>query len=174
MSRLLLVFGIAVLGFPIGALGASARTVDLASGRVDGHRILGRTIAGVTAALGRPDFRAGPRSRYVIGWGDRSDFRVEVIFRRSGGVERSWSVVFERGPVRDAKLGELLGRSSTALQEAVLNRYGDTFALVRPYRCTSIHYCVGEFASRTGSVHLTFGTHGALGTWLAVWRAPAA
>lgn len=174
MKRLLLLLTLAVLALPAaGARGATHHTVDLTTGRVDGHPILGRTIAGVTAALGRPDFRVGPQSHYRIGWGDRFNFSIEVIFRRSGGVQHAWSIAFERGPLRDAKLGDLLGRSSSSLQAAILARYGDTFTLVRPYACRSGN-CVGEFAPRAGArVHLTFGTHRVLGTCLTVWQTPS-
>ena len=72
-----------------------------------------------------------------------------------GGVERAWSIAFERD-VRDVKLGDLLGRSSASLQAAVSKGYADAFTLVRPYRCTRTTYCVGEFAARKGALHLTF------------------
>src|SRR3954454_14194111 len=108
MKRLALVSALAVLGMPSAAAQAATKlSVDLASGRVDGHRVLGRTIAQVTAALGRPDFHAGPRSRYRIGYGTVRDFSAEVLFRPTGGVERAWSLVFERGRVRDPKAGDL-------------------------------------------------------------------
>jgi hypothetical protein len=168
VKRLLLLLALAVMAVPAGAAGATTRTVDLATGRVDGHRILGHTIAGVTAALGRPNFREGQRSHYVLGWGSRPNFSVEVILRPRGGVERAWSIVFEQR-VRDVKLGDLLGRSSTTLQAAISRGYADTFRLVRPYACKS-RICVGEFAPRTGSLHLTFGTQPTLGTWLTVWQ----
>jgi hypothetical protein len=173
MKRLLLLVTLAVLVLPsaAGAQAATGHSVDLASGRVDGHAILGRTIAGVTAVLGRPDFRVGPKSRYRIGWGDRINFQIEVIFHRSGDLQRASSIVFERGPVSDTKLGDLLSRSSQSLQTAILARYGDAFKLVQPYACRASN-CVGEFAPRTASLlHLTFGTRGALGTWLTVWKA---
>lgn len=168
MKRLLLLLAVAVMAVPAGAAGATTRTVDLATGRVDGHRILGRTIAGVTAALGRPDFREGQRSHYVLGWGSRPNFSFEVIFHPGRGVERAWSIVFEQR-VRDVKLGDLLGRSSTALEAAIVKGYADTFRLLRPYTCKG-RICVGEFAPRTGSLHLTFGTQPTLATWLTVWR----
>jgi hypothetical protein len=172
MKRLLLPLTFAVLALPAGgAYGATGHTVDLSSGRVDGHLILGRTIAGVTAALGRPDFRVGPQSRYRIGWGDRSNFSIQVIFRRSGNTQRAWSIAFERGPVRDVKIGDLLTRSSPSLQTAIVARYGDALKLVRPNACSSGN-CLGAFAPRTGAhLRLTFGTHHALGTWLTVWQA---
>jgi hypothetical protein len=84
---------------PAGAAHATkSLSVDLTNGRVDGHRVHGLTVAQVTAALGRPDFHAGPRSHYRIGYGTLRDFSTDVSFRPSGGVERAWSIVFERGP----------------------------------------------------------------------------
>jgi hypothetical protein len=171
MKRLLLLSTVAILALPAaGAQAATGHTVDLVSGRVDGHRILGRTVAGVTAALGRPDFRAGTRSYYRIGWGSPSDFSIEVLFHRSGRVQRAWSIVFERGPVRDVKLGDLLQHRSAALQAAIRAHYRDTFKLLRPYACKSGSTCVGEFAARSGSLHLSFGTQPVTGTWLTVWQ----
>jgi hypothetical protein len=170
MKRLLLVCALGALALPaVGAQATSGHTVDLANGRVDGHSILGRTVAQVTAALGRPDFRVGPRSRHRIGYGTPSDFSTEVIFRRSGGVERAWSIVFDRGVVRDVKVGDLLQRSA-ALQKAVLVQYGTTFRLVRSYACKHKTECSGEFAARNGPIHLTFGTQPVTRTWLTIWK----
>jgi hypothetical protein len=169
MKRLLLLSTLAVLAIPVvGAQATTGRSVDLANGRVDGHRVLGLTVAQVTAALGSPDFRVGPRSRYRIGYGTPSKFSAEVIFRRSGGVQRAWSIVFERGPARDMKVGDLLQRSAV-LQKAILAKYGTTFRLVRSYACKS-KACVGEFAARRGPIHLTFGTRPVTGTWLTIWK----
>jgi hypothetical protein len=170
MKRLLVLCALGMLALPaVGAQATPRHTVDLANGRVDGHSILGGTVAQVTAALGRPDFRVGPRSRHRIGYGTPSDFSTEVIFRRSGGVERAWSIVFERGPVRDARIGDLLQRSAD-LQDAVLARYGTTFRLIRSYACKNKTECSGEFAARRGLIHLTFGTQPVSGTWLTIWR----
>jgi len=169
MKRRLLVCALAVLPLPtVEAQATSGCTVDLANGRVDGHPVLGRTVAQVTAALGRPDFRVGPQARHRIGYGTPSNFSTEVIFRHSGGVERAWSIVFERGPMRDAKIGDLLQRSAD-LQDAVLARYGPTFRLVRSYACKRTG-CSGEFAARNGPIHLTFGTQPVSGTWLTIWK----
>ena len=169
MKRLLLLCSLAVLDMPaVGAQATTARSVDLATGHVNGHRVLGLTVGQVTAALGRPDFRVGPRSRYRIGYGAQGGFSAEVIFRPTGGVQRAWSIVFERGPVRDLKVGDLLERSN-ALQKAILTKYGTTFRLVRSYACKSKAQCSGEFASRGGPLHLTFGTQPVTGTWLTMW-----
>lgn len=147
---------------------SSTRTLDLATGRLDGHPVLGLTLAQVTASLGRPDFRIAA-SNYRIGWGTRLNFSVEVLFQRRHGVLRAWSMAF-RGPVRDPKIGQLLALNSRSLQAAILHSYGDSFRLIRAYACRS-GTCVGELAPRTGSsLHLTFGTRRALGTWVTVWK----
>lgn len=156
----------------LAAFPGTTHSLGVSNGRIDGHPVLGRTVAGVTAALGRPDFRSGPRGRYVVGWGSRPNFSFEVIFRPSGGVERAWSIVFERGPVFDVKIGDLLGRSPAALQAAVRSRYTGTLELVRPYDCKK-SVCSGEFAARADTVHFTFGKRPTLGTWLTVWKASA-
>ena len=168
MKRRLLLCTLAGLAMPaVGAQAATGTSVDLATGHVNGHRVLGLTVAQVEAALGRPDFRIGPRSRNGIGYGLQSGFSTEVIFRPSGGVERAWSIVFERGPARDVKVGDLLQRSP-ALQKAITDTYGSTFRLTRSYACKQ-NLCVGEFAARDGALHLTFGTQRVTGTWLTIW-----
>jgi len=170
MRRALFLVVLALAAVPMaGAQTATSHSFELASGRVDGQQILGHTIAGVTAALGRPDFRIGPTSRYRIGWGTQSRLSTEVIFRRSGGVQRAWSIAFERGPVRDAEVGNLL-QPSAALQRAIVAKYGTTFKLVRPYACKTETQCVGEFAARSGLLHLTFGAQPVTGTWLTIWK----
>jgi hypothetical protein len=170
MKRLLLLVVVLVASSSMlaGAQAASSRTVDLVSGRVDGHPVLGRTVAGVTAVLGRPEFRHGNRTTYKLGWGSPTDFSMEVIFNRRRGALRAWSVVFGRAPVRDARIGELLGRTSVSLQAMIRSKYADVYKVTRTYRCR-VGTCVGEFAQRDGPLHLTFGTEGALGRHLAVW-----
>jgi hypothetical protein len=172
-TLVVMVLAVALLGgSATSGVAAAGHTVDLASGRLDGHRVLGLTVAQVTAALGRPDFRVPPQS-YRIGWGQRPDFSIEVLFRQSHGVLRAWSIAFERGPVRDVKIGDLLGRPSAMLERDVRSQYAHSFALVRPYECRADGECVGEFAPQPGSrLHLTFGTQRVLGTWLTIWQAP--
>jgi hypothetical protein len=173
VRRMLLLSTIAVVVLmPSVARGAASHTVDLASGRVDGHLVLGRTIAGVTAGLGRPDFRVVSQAGYRIGWGDRRNFSIEVIFRRSGRIQRAWSIAFQRGQVRDAKAGELLSRTTPeALQRTLLASYENTFRLVRSYHCNA-RRCVGELGPRPDhTLHLTFGSLPTLGTWVTLWQA---
>ena len=151
------------------ASNANTHMIDLATGTVDGHRVLGRTVAGVTAGLGRPDFRSGRGNSYRIGWGTPTNFGIEVLFRRESGAERAWSVVLRRGPVADVKIGDLLNRPSLALQKLVAADYGTLLSLVRPYRCRASGVCSGEFAGRV--LHLTFGRQSARGAWVTMWKA---
>ena len=170
MKRLF-VFTVVVVAGVAAAVGqaTTAHSVDLASATIDGHRVLGRTVAGVTAVLGRPDFRAGNQQRYRVGRDEPTDFSLEVLFRRSGGTLRAWSVVFERGAVRDPKLGDLLARLPVSLQAAIRSRYADRYRLLRGYHCRANGDCVGEFAQPSGSLRLSFGTEPAHGRWLTLW-----
>jgi hypothetical protein len=67
-------------------------------------------------------------------------------------------------------LAPVVGSREAALQRAILAEYGTTFRLVRSYACNSKAECVGEFAARSGQVHLTFGTRPSTGTWLTIWK----
>lgn len=79
MRGLLPLCAVLMLAAPSVSAGATINSIDLATGNVDGHRVLGRTIAGVTAALGRPGYRTGARSHYTLGWGSRPSFSIEVF-----------------------------------------------------------------------------------------------
>lgn len=153
-----------------GAARTDTRMINLSSGVVDGHRVLGRTVSGVTAGLGRPDFRAGSRSHFRIGWGSETHFAAEVLFRPSAGVERAWSIVFtDAGLVADIRIGDLLNRPPLALQKLIAADYPSSFRLVRAYSCNASKLCVGDFGPRTGTLHVAFGRQPS-GRWLTVWR----
>ena len=145
--------------------------VDLLTGRVDGRTLLGRTPAGVHSLLGRPDWTAGAKQPglYRDHWGSRAEFSLMVIYRQREGRLRAWSLVFERGPVIDPRLGNVLALQSTRFQAAVRDGYGDTFELTKPYRCRS-GLCTGIFDAIEGSLHITFGTTARRGTFITVWQ----
>jgi hypothetical protein len=144
----------AVLAVAVALL-VPGHTVDLATGYVDGHRVLGRSVSGVTAGLGRPDFREPNR----VGWGKPERFTFEVLFHKA----RAWSIVFERGPLRDPNVGELLGRTSVAAAAAIRARYA--YEVAKPYACKRA-VCMLQLA---GSLHLVLGTQPRTGTWLTVY-----
>jgi hypothetical protein len=146
------------------------RMLDLSTGTVDGTRVLGRSVAGVTAALGRPDFRLAGGECCRIGWGTPTEFSIEVLFRHSRSAWRSWSIVFRRGGlVVDVRIGDLPNRPSPALQHQVIAKYGKTYRLVRMYACRTKGFCSGEFAQRGGLLHFAFGTERRGGTWVTLW-----
>jgi hypothetical protein len=142
--------------------------LDLSTGQVDGHTLLGRTPAGVSSLVGRPDFTGGTTRRFAI-WGSRNDFSLMVIYRRREGRLRAVSLVFERGPLVDPRLGNILALKSTRFQAVVRDRYGDTFELARPYRCRFHGQCTGTFDAIRGGLHVTFGTTARRGTFITVW-----
>jgi hypothetical protein len=141
-----------------------ARTIDLASGRLGGSTILGRTVAGVTAALGRPDQRIHGVARYTLRYeppsSQRASWGVQILFRRDGGALRAWSIVITDPTFREPRIGRLLQLAPSSLQKAVIADYGDRYSVLRPYRCTSKpRQCRGELApSGAGRLHLGIGS----------------
>ena len=81
----LLVAGIAGLVITTTAVASTRYQVDLATGNLDGKRVLGRSLADVRTTLGRPDLIAGPRNRRLVAWGGGAGtFRLAVLFRPTG------------------------------------------------------------------------------------------
>jgi hypothetical protein len=161
----------AAVALIVPAAGTAARPghrLDLSTGRVDGWAVLGRTPAGVRSLLGRPNFTGGPARRPYDIWGGRADWSTKVFYRREGSRLRAWSLVFERGPVVDPRLGNILVLRPTRFQAAVRDRYAATFELRKPYRCRS-GLCTGIFDAIEGTLHITFGTTPGRGTFVTVW-----
>jgi hypothetical protein len=168
--RLLLVV-IAAFPLPATAYAASGHRVDLSTGDLDGKQILGGSIADVTAALGKPDFVGGSRSRRHVAWGGNvGGFRVAVLFRPTGGRLVARTLVFEGGSIRDTRIGDLLAPTPRALQAKVRSTYVDEFTLIRPYRCRGAGLCTGEFRARSAELHITFGRTAHRGTFLTIWN----
>lgn len=144
-------------------------TVNLANGRFDGHTILGLTPAQVEAVLGRPDATHGSKARYVFDWGKASDLRFRVIFTEQAASERAVLLGFESGIYRDPKLGDVLKRKPAAFLSAMEASYGDVYRLVSPLKHKPGGLYIGEFGQRAGTLHVSFGTHPKLGTFLTIW-----
>jgi hypothetical protein len=171
MRALLAVVAVLVLA-PASGLAADAHRVSLASGELDERQVLGRSMTEVTAMLGKPDFRSGARRRPRIGWGRPDNFTLAVLFRPVDGRLRASTLVFERGRIRDDRVGNLLARSPKSLQAAIASRYGSELVLVRPYQCrTRGGLCVGEFKTTDARLHVTFGRSIGRSTFVTVWLA---
>jgi hypothetical protein len=147
-----------------GALAAPAvapRTFDLATARVDGHRLLGRSVPGVTAALGRPGERVRGDRRYVLRYDSLGSGRwgVTILFRRDRDRLSAWSIALADPRLTEVKLGYLLRRRPAAALRAVTATYSGLYSVARPYRCrTKPRICSGELAARGPSgIHLAFG-----------------
>jgi hypothetical protein len=120
--------------------------------------------------LGKPDFRSGPRRFYRIGWGRPASFSLAVLFRPVDGRLRARTLVFERGSIKDERIGDLLSRGSKSLQTAIASSYAGELELVRPYRCRmGGGLCVGEFKTTDATLHVTFGRTIRRSTFVTVW-----
>jgi hypothetical protein len=142
--------------------------VDLAAGTVDGHPVLGRSVAAIRSSLGPPDYVERYKRRVDLGYGLRSRPRVEVIFNGT-----AWALELEDPSDVEARLGRPLTFAPRELQTLIARRYAGTFRLARSYHCDP-KGCFGLFFSRDGSRRVIFGVsrgHRFLGLQL-VERAP--
>jgi len=76
---------------------------------------------------------------------------------------------FESGVYRDPKLGDILGRKPAAFLSAMRASYGDSYRLVHPLKHKPGGLYIGEFRQREGTLHVSFGTHPKLRTFLTIW-----
>jgi hypothetical protein len=144
---------------------------DLETGFVDGRRVLGRRIAGVTAALGRPDYRRSAGARYVVGYRAHPPFFVEVHFVRRQGVFRARAIILQDVTLEEARLGRVLRLLPPQIERRILAAYPDELELVRPYQCRARGLCTGEFRA-VGSVRrVTFGRVPSTGArFINIWQ----
>ena len=142
----------------LGLIALSPPSIDLGTAKVDGRVVLGRTMAGVTAALGSPTQSFPAQQRSTMRYG--SPWNVQVLFRREQGALRAWSVA-----VLDPKL------TPATVQRTVLAQYSDRYSLTRPYACTYTG-CRGDFApTGTHTLHLGFGlTPGSKQAYVVLFR----
>ncbi len=145
---------------------ATQPSVSLIAGSVDGHVLLGKTVSGVTAALGKPTWRSGGATAYRVGYGDRANFNIMVLFRRRVGIFRAWSVAFEKPPVYELRLRmNVLVYPPRAFANAALNAYGAALKITRPPRCSATLCSVTLHVTGT-SRNVTYGRTPRLGTFL--------
>ena len=170
MRHLLIAVTFLELAVPAAAVSATPRhTVNLANGKFDGRAILGLTPAQVRTVLGKPDSAGGSKARYQLIWGTFPNIRFTVIFTKRGTHERAVVLAFETGIFRDPKLGDILERRPSAFQSAMRASYGDVYRLVNPLKHKPGGLYAGEFRQRDGTLHVSFGTHLKLGTFVTVW-----
>ena len=174
-SRAVLLSGVAGIILTASANSVSAkeaalapeptRTIDLATARLNEQAVLGRTVAGVTAALGRPALRVRGTKRYTLRYDSLppslGSWGLTVLFRREGRL-RAYSVAITDPRLMEERLGRILRLKPTELQREVLRAYGDRYRLISAYRChgvTARTRCHGELGSRDAgdATRIAFG-----------------
>jgi hypothetical protein len=149
---------------PAGAAPARRyERLDLGSGTVNGQPILGRGVAQVEAALGRPDrvrtssISNGHREPTLWYGGTRPTTAALLV--RFGWRQhrlRAISLVWHgRGP-DDARLGRLLSLQPEELQRRVAAAYGG-YRVSVGYGTEPERGCSGSFTAAGGAVELAFG-----------------
>ena len=136
-------------GFPVG--------VDVATARVNGKVVLGRTLPDVVRLFGRPDsYLRAPNVTYLR-YGPPLTFSLLVLFRQQGPALVASSIAFQDPALVELRLGRLLAQQPGAIQRALRRGYGSAFRLDRPYACSGGDECSGEFRALSGTRRITFG-----------------
>jgi len=171
-----------VMGAVFAFLASGAQTsvaqrrfaVDLSTGYVDGHRLLGRSIAGVTASFGAPSWRH-PRYAnaplYRIGYGDRREPAMEVLFRRRSGMFRAVTVAFRKPPLAESRLGsDMLALTPREFTRAVFEKYKGMFTVATPLKC-AFRQCSVTLRLLGTSRYFSLGKlqRKPFGTYLSIW-----
>ncbi len=148
-----------------------ALTVDLGTGTINGHAILGNSLAEVTKQLGKPDWRVPGTRKYRIGYGQRTNFTMMVRFTRKNGTLRAVTVAFERPPLLEKQIGtNVLAMTPRAFQHAVARSYGNRLTIGTPRRCIR-GLCSVTLRASASDRRITFGTRKPLGAFLTIWLA---
>jgi hypothetical protein len=159
-----------VLTFTVTPAIAAAPAVlqlDLKAQTLGGRAILGQTPRAVVAALGRPKLRTqGPR-RARFSYGREDHWTAIVLFRREGGVLRSWSVVLGDRRLREATLGFPLQLPPRRLQSRLVSELG--MRIVKAYRCRAI--CRGDVEAPGTRVRVGFGREPTEPPYLVLYQA---
>lgn len=149
-------------GFPVG--------VDLATGKVNGKVVLGRTPAQVVAFFGRPDSFVRTAGLTYMRYGPPLTFSLTVLFGQRGGRLVATAAAFQNPALVEVRLGRLLALRPPAIQQAVRRAYGRAYKLAEPYKCVGGQECSGRFDALDGKRHVSFGL-AAGHSFLNVWQA---
>lgn len=167
VSAAILVVAVAVA--PANGATAPRLTVDLGTGGINRHVILGRSVAQVARSLGKPSWRVPGTRFYRLGYGDRTDFRLMIRFKKQGTAFRAVAVAFERQPLFERRIGmNVLAMTPRAFQRAVARSYGTGFTVATRLRCAR-QLCSLTLRSSDSDQNVTFGTTKALGAFLTIW-----
>jgi hypothetical protein len=143
-----------LIGAPAEA--ASVFTVDLPTGTVNGHVVIGRSFADLATDFGKPQWRVSGRF-LRIGYGDRTNFSMMIRFKKRQNVWRAISVSFERSPLAETQISRnILSMPPFAFAAAVKRTYSGTLKVVTPVACRRSVCSVTFRVSSTGE-RIDFG-----------------
>jgi len=163
----------------IAAMPEPYERLDLATMEVNGQEVLGRGVAEVVAALGRPDRVAyfsrtnGIREPTLFYGGTRpQSAALQVAFRYRKRGLRAISLNYQGQSVVDARLGRVLRMQPLELQRRIAAAYVDRYDLDVAYGSEPGRGCVGIFATPRRNVTLTFGVnpYGSRRPSLSLWH----
>jgi len=145
--------------------------LDLSTGTLDGHRIIGATEAEVAAALGKPDrilhntVSNGVRIPDYVYGGTRPGVpgTTQIQFGKHGPRIVVVSMMFQTNRLTDPRLGHVLAVDPRLLQQKIQRTY-PTFKLTNGYGTLDAHGC--QFTFDRGH----FATHLALSAYLVPQR----
>jgi hypothetical protein len=134
--------------------------LDLATGRVDGHLVLGRPLGEVEAAFGRPASTSPPRvtpsmRSLTIGYGTG----LAIGFHRAGRGFRAVSLEYRDPRLVVRGIGHALRLPPTELERRIASAAGGRYRLVAAYGSRPSRLgCLGVFQARaSGGGRLVFG-----------------
>jgi hypothetical protein len=164
-TRLGVAFLVLVAAGALAGAGASAApkniTFDLAAGSVDGRLLLGRTVASVTAALGKPDDRSVHKRQASLRYGPsgpHAPSAVNVFFRPRAGRLRAVSVSIASPAAKEVRLGAILRLPLRRMQRAIARGYAGKVELEEAYRCRRKPLrCQGTFSRLGTNMRISFG-----------------
>jgi hypothetical protein len=138
--------------------------LDLATGRVNGQRVLGRGPAEVRAALGRPD-RVAYFSRtngvreptFFYGGTLPGSSPLIVTFKRRKGRIEATTLAFAGPRIVEARLGRVLRLPPLELQRRLRAAYGRRYELDLPYGSDPSRGCVAVLRTPSRNAELTIG-----------------
>jgi hypothetical protein len=132
--------------------------LNLATGRVNGHDVLGRPLDEIEAALGRPA-TVSPRhmtpamTALEIGYGSG----LTITFHRTGRTFRAVSLEYRDPRLIVAGVGRALQLAPTELERRIASAVGDRYRLVAAYGSQPSRLgCSGVFLPRAGGGRLIF------------------
>ena len=139
--------------------------INLATMKIDGHRVLGETPAQVEAAFGTPDRidknaareNGIPVPRLFYGGTLPSTAGLIISFTRSKGRVYANTLTYQSPSLTDAKLGHILREQPPELQQEIRATYGSVYRPFFAYGADPRLGCIATFRDRASRAGISFG-----------------